>query len=45
MDTSSKAGFGKGASWEGFVVEQIANELPAGATMSFYRTAAGAERG
>lgn len=32
-----------GASWEGFVVEQIANELPAGATMSFYRTAAGAE--
>ena len=32
-----------GASWEGFVVEQIANHLPAGATMSFYRTAAGAE--
>jgi predicted AAA+ superfamily ATPase len=32
-----------GASWEGFVVEQIANQLPAGATMSFYRTAAGAE--
>lgn len=34
---------GTGASWEGFVVEQIANHLPAGATMSFYRTAAGAE--
>jgi predicted AAA+ superfamily ATPase len=32
-----------GASWEGFVVEQIANHLPAGANMSFYRTAAGAE--
>ena len=34
---------GTGASWEGFVVEQIANHLPAGASMSFYRTAAGAE--
>ena len=34
---------GTGASWEGFVLEQIANHLPAGATMSFYRTAAGAE--
>lgn len=34
---------GTGASWEGFVVEQIANHLPAGATLSFYRTAAGAE--
>ena len=34
---------GTGASWEGFVVEQIASHLPAGATMSFYRTAAGAE--
>ena len=32
-----------GASWEGFVVEQIANHLPAGATLSFYRTIAGAE--
>jgi uncharacterized protein len=32
-----------GASWEGFVVEQIASHLPAGASMSFYRTAAGAE--
>ena len=32
-----------GASWEGFVVEQIASHLPAGATLSFYRTAAGAE--
>lgn len=32
-----------GASWEGFVVEQICNQLPAGAVVSFYRTAAGAE--
>ena len=32
-----------GASSEGFVVEQIAAHLPAGASMSFYRTAAGAE--
>lgn len=32
-----------GASWEGFVVEQIANQLPAGAAMTFYRTAAGTE--
>ena len=32
-----------GASWEGFVVEQIANHLPSGATLSFYRTAAGTE--
>ena len=32
-----------GASWEGWVVEQIANHLPTGAQMSFYRTAAGAE--
>ena len=32
-----------GASWEGFVVEQIAAHLPTGATMYFYRTAAGAE--
>jgi uncharacterized protein len=32
-----------GASWEGFVVEQIANHLPLGASMSFYRTAAGTE--
>jgi uncharacterized protein len=32
-----------GASWEGFVIEQIANHLPAGATLSFYRTAAGTE--
>lgn len=34
---------GTGASWEGFVVEQIAAHLPSGATMAFYRTAAGAE--
>ena len=32
-----------GASWEGFCVEQICNHLPAGASVSFYRTAAGAE--
>lgn len=32
-----------GASWEGFVVEQIANHLPSGASLSFYRTIAGAE--
>jgi uncharacterized protein len=31
------------ASWKGFVVEQIANHLPPGANMSFYRTAAGTE--
>ena len=32
-----------GASWEGFVVEQVAAALPADAHLSFYRTAAGAE--
>ena len=32
-----------GASWEGFVVEQVAAALPAGAQMGFYRTAAGTE--
>lgn len=32
-----------GASWEGFVIEQIAAHLPSGASLSFYRTAAGAE--
>lgn len=32
-----------GASWEGFVVEQVAAALPAAATLGFYRTAAGAE--
>ena len=32
-----------GASWEGFVMEQIAAHMPAGASLSFYRTAAGAE--
>ena len=32
-----------GASWEGFVMDHIAAHLPAGASMSFYRTAAGAE--
>lgn len=32
-----------GASWEGFCIEQICNHLPKGASVSFYRTAAGAE--
>jgi hypothetical protein len=32
-----------GASWEGFVVEQVAAELPMDAQLGFYRTAAGAE--
>ena len=32
-----------GASWEGFVVEQVAASLPTMAQMGFYRTAAGAE--
>lgn len=32
-----------GASWEGFVVEQIAATLPPEAQLSFYRTAAGTE--
>jgi hypothetical protein len=32
-----------GASWEGFVVEQVAAQLPADAQLGFYRTAAGAE--
>ena len=32
-----------GASWEGFVVEQVAAALPAGAPLGFYRTTAGAE--
>lgn len=32
-----------GASWEGFVVEQVAASLPSDAHLSFYRTAAGAE--
>ena len=32
-----------GASWEGFCVEQICNQLPLGATVSYYRTAAGTE--
>lgn len=32
-----------GASWEGFVIEQIAAHRPEGSTLSFYRTAAGAE--
>ena len=32
-----------GASWEGFVVEQVAAALPPDAQLSFYRTAVGAE--
>ena len=32
-----------GASWEGFVIEQICSQLDSGALVSFYRTAAGAE--
>lgn len=32
-----------GSSWEGFVVEQVAAALPAGAQLGFYRTAVGAE--
>jgi predicted AAA+ superfamily ATPase len=32
-----------GASWEGFVVEQVAAHLHEGAQLGFYRTAAGAE--
>jgi len=32
-----------GASWEGFVVEQVAAALPSDAQLGFYRTAAGAE--
>lgn len=31
------------ASWEGFVVEHVAAQLPAAAQLGFYRTAAGAE--
>jgi hypothetical protein len=34
---------GAGASWEGFVLEQIVAHRPPGALVSFYRTAAGAE--
>jgi uncharacterized protein len=32
-----------GASWEGFCIEQICGQLPTGATVSYYRTAAGTE--
>jgi uncharacterized protein len=32
-----------GASWEGFVTEQIINSMPSGISFSFYRTAEGAE--
>ena len=32
-----------GASWEGFVVEQVAAALPSDAQLGFYRTAAGTE--
>jgi hypothetical protein len=33
---------GAGASWDGFVVEQIAAHVPTGVSLMFYRTAAGA---
>lgn len=32
-----------GASWEGFVLDQLCAQLPPDATVTFYRTAAGAE--
>ncbi len=32
-----------GASWEGFCIEQICGQIPTGATVSYYRTAAGTE--
>ena len=32
-----------GASWEGFVLEQVAASLPSDAQMGFYRTSAGTE--
>jgi predicted AAA+ superfamily ATPase len=32
-----------GASWEGFIVEQVRAHAPLGAPLGFYRTAAGAE--
>ena len=32
-----------GASWEGFVIEQVAALMPPDATLTFYRTAAGTE--
>lgn len=32
-----------GASWEGFIVEQVASALPSEAQLGFYRTAAGTE--
>lgn len=32
-----------GASWEGFCIQQICDQLPEGSQTSFYRTAAGAE--
>ena len=32
-----------GASWEGFVIDNIASVVPEGTLLSFYRTAAGAE--
>lgn len=32
-----------GASWEGFIIENIASIIPQGALLSYYRTSAGAE--
>ena len=34
---------GAGASWEGFVIEQVAALMPTGAKLSFYRAATGTE--
>ncbi|MCX7230158.1 MAG: ATP-binding protein [Burkholderiales bacterium] len=43
-DADALAGHpGAGASWEGFVIEQVCARLPAHVPVSFYRTAAGAE--
>lgn len=43
-DADALAGHpGAGASWEGFVIEQICARLPAHVPVRFYRTAAGAE--
>jgi predicted AAA+ superfamily ATPase len=43
-DADALAGHpGAGASWEGFVIEQVCARLPAHVPVNFYRTAAGAE--
>jgi hypothetical protein len=33
-----------GASWEGFILENLISSLPVGVTPWFYRTSAGAEK-